>query len=105
MGLKDLIAMGPDQRYTVKAEVLASFDDITMARSLMRTWPDITAAMGFDRGKWKQVSACYRRVKKGVESGRLQVPKSGKARQGVSVVAAKQPSRSGIIDLDDPANQ
>lgn len=105
--LKELIMKGPDRRYRVKAEVLARFDDISAARALMRTWPDITEALGFERGRWKQVSACFGRVSKNVASGKLKI---GKLMAGFSSgrnesAQQKPASKSGIIDLDDPANQ
>ena len=100
---------GPDRRYRVKAEVLARFEDISAARALMRTWPDITEALGFERKQWKQVSACFGRVSKNVASGKLKLGNLtgfGSARSNEQGEQGQKPvSKSGIIDLDDPANQ
>ncbi len=74
--LEELIRSGPDPRYTVKAIVLERHADIVRARQLMRTWPDITEALGFNRERWKQVSACFRRVDAGVKSGKLRAAKA-----------------------------
>lgn len=104
--LKELIMKGPDRRYRIKAEVLARFEDISAARALMRTWPDITEALGFERQRWKQVSACFGRVSKNVASGKLKLGKLTGFGSGRNESAQQKPvSRSGIIDLDDPANQ
>ncbi len=88
--LDKLIQSGPDPRFTIKSRVLARFDDIRMARGLLRTWADITVALGLPRERWRDVSACFRRVEKAVESGKLRLPK------------AKQ--RSPILD-DSPRNR
>ncbi|OCX68703.1 hypothetical protein A6M27_10745 [Acidithiobacillus thiooxidans] len=105
--LKDLIAQGPDERYVVKAKVIEQFNDIDTARDLMRTWPDITEALGFERGKWKQISACFRRVKSGIASGKLKIPDSTKRKRVDDVFEQRKQGKSGsrVIDLDDPSNQ
>ncbi|OFC60529.1 hypothetical protein BAE30_07930 [Acidithiobacillus caldus] len=88
--LDRLIQSGPDPRFTIKAKVLSRFDDIRTARGLLRTWADITVALGLPRERWRDVSACFRRVEKAVESGKLRLPK------------AKQ--RSSILD-ESPRNR
>lgn len=74
--LDKLIQSGPDPRFTIKSRVLARFEDIRTARSLLRTWADITVALGLPRERWRDVSACFRRVGKAVESGKLKPPKT-----------------------------
>lgn len=69
--LTDLIRAGPNPRYTLKVLVLERFDDITTARQLMRTWPDIAEALGYPRQSWKTLAAAYRRVDAGLKAGRL----------------------------------
>lgn len=111
--LTELIREGPDKRYTMKALVLERFDDINRARQLMRTWADIAEALGLGRSRGKDLAGCFARVGKGVRAGKLLAGKSGSGFHTASrngVVAAKQDqnkpvSKSGIIDLDDPANQ
>ena len=110
---------GPDPRYTVKAIVLARHGDIMRARQLMRTWPDITEALGFDRTQWKQVSACFRRVDAAVKAGKLkpsgeqaQRKQDAVGRSGILGDRSQQRKSTGtstgasaVIDLDYPANQ
>ena len=108
---------GPDPRYTVKAIVLARHGDIARARQLMRTWPDIAEALGFDRSRWKQVSACFRRVDAAVKAGKLkpageqaQRKSDASGRSGILGDRSQQrkstsTGASAVIDLDDPANQ
>ena len=69
--LEELIAAGPDPAYTVKRVVLLRYQDMLKARQLMRKWVDITVALGFEAGQWRQVAASFRRVDAGVKSGKL----------------------------------
>lgn len=69
--LLELIASGPNPRYTMKSLVLERYHDILQARKLMRTWADITVALGLDRARWKDFSMAFRRVDAGVKAGKL----------------------------------
>lgn len=107
--LAALISDGPDKRYTMKAVVLARHGDITAARGLMRTWGDIADALGFGKERGKDLAGCFSRVDAGIKKGTL---KSPAVRQGGvgnaptrSSSVSEKVSKSGIIDLDDPANQ
>ncbi|MHB1280527.1 MAG: hypothetical protein ACYCTC_08350 [Acidithiobacillus ferrooxidans] len=95
--LEALIKEGPDPRYALKSVVLARFDAITNARQMMRTWSEIEVALGLDASRWKSLSACYKRVEKGLASGKLKRP--------TSIVGAANRVRgshggSSSIDLD-----
>ncbi len=104
--LTELIADGPDKRYTMKSVVLSRYEDINTARKLMRTWYDIADAIGFT-GRGKDVAGCYSRVSMGIKKGKLMVPvKKQKTSTGRGSDIHDRPiSKSGIINLDDPANQ
>lgn len=69
--LQELIASGPDPRYTMKSLVLERYPDIVRARMLMRTWASITVALGFDEKRWKDLAMTFRRVDAGVKAGKL----------------------------------
>ncbi|MDA8376553.1 MAG: hypothetical protein M0Z50_05780 [Planctomycetia bacterium] len=66
-----LIGEGPNPRYTMKSVVLERYQDILKARQLMRTWADITEALGIARTKWKDLAMAFRRVDAGVKAGKL----------------------------------
>jgi hypothetical protein len=104
--LTELINDGPDKRYTMKSVILSRFEDIGAARKLMRTWNDIADALGFT-GRGKDVAGCFTRVAVGIRNGKLMVPgKKQKTSAGRSTDFHDRPvSKSGIINLDDPANQ
>ncbi|MBE7563862.1 hypothetical protein H7F10_13075 [Acidithiobacillus sp. HP-6] len=104
--LTELIADGPDKRYTMKSVVLSRYEDINTARKLMRTWNDIADALGFT-GRGKDVAGCYARVSMGIKKGKLMVPvKKQKTSIGRGLdIHERLISKSGIINLDDPANQ
>lgn len=73
--LEALIREGPDARYTMKSIVLSRYADIAEARGLMRTWADISEALGFGKARGKDLAGCFRRVDAGVRNGTLSVPK------------------------------
>lgn len=104
--LTELINDGPDKRYTMKSIVLSRYEDIDTARKLMRTWNDIADALGFE-GRGKDVSGCFTRVAAGIKKGKLMVPvKKQKTSTCRGLNIHERPiSKSGIINLDDPANQ
>lgn len=74
--LQELIASGPNPRYTMKSLVLEHHHEILQARQLMRTWADITEALGLDKKRWKDLSMCFRRVDAGVKAGKLMPSKT-----------------------------
>ena len=76
--LLELIASGPNPKYTMKSLVLERYHDILQARRLMRTWADISEALGIGRARWKDVSMSFRRVDAGVKAGKLMPGKPGK---------------------------
>ncbi|WP_148039466.1 hypothetical protein [Acidithiobacillus sulfuriphilus] len=94
--LEALIKEGPDPRYALKSVVLARFDAITNARQMMRTWSEIEVALGLDASRWKSLAACYKRVEKGLASGKLKRPTS------IGAVNRVRGSHGGSssIDLD-----
>lgn len=104
--LTDLIRAGPNPRYTLKALVLERFDDITTARQLMRTWPDIAEALGYPRQSWKTLAAAYRRVAAGLKAGRLvkltggNKPVSSSLRIGAVVKNGEAESNCGVGDTE-----
>ena len=76
-GLTHLIEAGPDPTNELQHLVMTRFHDITAARQLARTWQEIARALGVE-GRQVALAAAYWRVKRGIEAGRLAVPKAGK---------------------------
>ena len=97
--LETLIKEGPDPRYALKCIVLARFDTITNARQMMRTWSEIEVDLGLDASRWKSLAACYKRVEKGLASGKLKRPTSFAG--AVNRVRGSHASGSSSIDLDN----
>ena len=101
--LTALIGEGPDRRYTMKAVVLSRYEDIVSARALMRTWRDIGDALGFE-GRGKDVAGCFARVDAAIKCGKLKQPQKAQIK-AVQAARTGDVSRSGRINIDDPANQ
>lgn len=106
--LLELIASGPNPKYTMKSLVLERYHDILQARRLMRTWADISEALGIERARWKDVSMSFRRVDAGVKAGKLTPGKAVAVsgfRQAHNSSKESPAKPSGRINIDDPANQ
>lgn len=70
--LTRLIATGPTKE--IRRIVMARFDDITAARQLGKKWKEIALALEL-ANQHKSVAEIYWRVRRGVETNRLTLPR------------------------------
>ena len=73
--LSELAEAGPDPTRGLQHLVLSRFADIAKARSRLRRWDEIAAAMDMPgREKAKALSSAFSKVKKGIAEKRLTPP-------------------------------
>ncbi len=104
--LEQLIRSGPDPRFKIKSRVLARYQDITAARTLCHTWESITLALGLPSSRWRDVAATYRRIQKGVETGRIKLlTRSSAVPQQIKKEKKPLPTNAGKIPADEEARR
>lgn len=64
MSIKKLIGEGPNPRYQLRSIAIQDYQDIATARKLLRSWPEITEALGLPRDRWPGLARAWRKIGK-----------------------------------------